>query len=119
MRHEPNLRVENFRRDHPTLGRSESGKNWGYFERGSLRIISSGSNHAASEGWEHVSVSCFNRCPNWGEMCQVKEMFWQDDETVAQFHPAKNDYIKAHRYCLHLWRKPDFPYELPPRKFLA
>ncbi len=58
------------------------------------------------EGWEHVSVSIpgAERCPKWDEMCAVKEMFWDDDDAVIQFHPPRSDYVNTHRYCLHLWR---------------
>jgi len=120
VRHEPNLRIENARKDHPTLGWSESGANWGYFEVGPLRIISSGNvnGNPESKGWEHVSVSCINRCPTWEEMCKVKDMFWRDDETVVEFHPRKESYIKAHPYCLHLWKLAETEYELPPKELL-
>lgn len=66
-------------------------------------------------GWEHVSVSLPNRCPNWEEMCHVKSLFWDDDETVLQFHPCKSEYVNFHKHCLHLWRKVGTEPELPPR----
>lgn len=60
---------------------------------------------ASSEmGWEHVSVSLPTRCPTWEEMCQVKELFWDDTDCVVQYHPPKSDYVNNHPYCLHLWR---------------
>lgn len=55
-------------------------------------------------GWEHVSVSRRDRCPTWDEMCQVKALFWSDEDCVVQFHPPKRDYVNNHPYCLHLWR---------------
>lgn len=55
-------------------------------------------------GWEHVSVSLQNRCPNWIEMSQVKDLFWDDEDAVFQFHPPKSLYVNQHPYCLHLWR---------------
>lgn len=67
------------------------------------------------EGWEHVSVNYKKRMPTWEEMCKVKEMFWNDDETVVQFHPKKSEYVNVHPYCLHLWRKKNTDFELPPR----
>jgi hypothetical protein len=62
-------------------------------------------------GWEHVSVSRKDRCPTWGEMCEVKDLFFGPDEWVLQFHPAAADYVNAHPYCLDLWRPVgvDFP----------
>lgn len=56
-------------------------------------------------GWEHVSVSLPHRTPNWDEMCQIKELFWDDGDLVVQFHVPKSDWINNHPYCLHLWRK--------------
>jgi hypothetical protein len=32
--------------------------------------------------FDHVSVSCRNRTPNWKEMSFIKSVFWSDDETV-------------------------------------
>lgn len=56
-------------------------------------------------GWEHVSVSLPNRCPEWGEMCRIKRIFWDEEDAVIQIHPPKSEYVDNHPYCLHLWRK--------------
>lgn len=118
MRPEPNLRIEHLRRTHPSLGDSEG--NWGYFVVGPLRIISSGTpDPRDAHQWEHVSVSCADRCPTWDEMCQVKELFWHDDETVLQFHPRKADYVDQHPFTLHLWRQMGVNAVLPPRVLIA
>ncbi|MEG1502259.1 MAG: hypothetical protein RR370_02610 [Synergistaceae bacterium] len=70
---------------------------------------------ASSEGgWEHVSVSTENRCPKWSEMCQIKEMFFYDTETVMQLHVPKEEHINIHPYCLHLWRPLGKDIPLPP-----
>lgn len=66
------------------------------------------------DGWEHVSVSLKNRCPNWEEMCFVKDMFFDEEECVIQLHVPKSQYISNHPHCLHLWRKLDSEIELPP-----
>jgi len=55
-------------------------------------------------GWEHVSVSRKDRCATWEEMCQVKDMFWDDEDVVMQFHVPAKDHVNNHPYCLHLWR---------------
>lgn len=72
-------------------------------------------------GWDHVSVSLskksgkpIERCPTWEEMCRVKEWFFEDHETVIQFHPKDTEYISNHKYCLHLWRRQEGEHELPP-----
>lgn len=65
-------------------------------------------------GWEHVSVSRRDRCPSWEEMCQVKEIFWDAEDVVLQFHPAESQYVNNHAYCLHLWRPVDIIVPTPP-----
>jgi hypothetical protein len=65
-------------------------------------------------GWDHVSVSLKNRCPTWEEMCYVKEIFFELEDCVIQFHPPKSDYKNAHPYCLHLWRCQEQEFPRPP-----
>lgn len=74
-----------------------------------LRIIASN-----GEGWEHVSVSLPSRCPNWQEMCFVKDLFWEAEETVIQYHPPKSQYVNCHQFCLHLWKPIGIELPLPP-----
>lgn len=69
-------------------------------------------------GWEHVSVSYPNRCPTWEEMCTVKDMFWNEEECVVQYHPPKSEYVNNYPYCLHLWRKSGENFETPPKNFV-
>ena len=66
------------------------------------------------EGWEHVSVSTKNRCPTWKEMCAIKDLFWDEEDVVVQYHPKRSDYINIHKYCLHLWRPIDMNITVPP-----
>lgn len=54
--------------------------------------------------WEHISVSLKNRCPNWREMSYVKDLFWDEEDTVVQYHPKKSDYVNMMPTCLHLWK---------------
>mgnify|MGYP001594984787 CR=1 FL=1 len=56
--------------------------------------------------WQHVSVSIEfdKRPPRWDVMCWVKDLFWEPEDWVVQFHPAKSEYVNFHRACLHLWR---------------
>jgi hypothetical protein len=68
-------------------------------------------------GWEHVSVSLgptSKKCPSWDEMCQVRNLFWDDDVAVIQFHPPREMYVNRHQGCLHMWRRPGKIVELPP-----
>ena len=75
--------------------------------------------------WEHVSVSISHRtfeksrCPTWEEMCHIKSLFWEDEETIVQFHPKKSEYKNAHPYCLHMWRDTTKEHELPPSIYVA
>jgi hypothetical protein len=104
-------------------GELASDSSWGaygaFFVHGpcgeELKIIASGADadDVASHGWEHVSISTRRRCPNWIEMCFVKDLFWGPEECVVQFHPPKSCYVNNHPFCLHLWRHKDgFP--MPP-----
>jgi hypothetical protein len=57
-------------------------------------------------GWEHVSVSFGHNhaIPSWLVMEKVKNLFWNDDQWVIQFHPPAKEYANNHPGCLHLWR---------------
>lgn len=72
---------------------------------------------STGEGWEHLSVSIKKfknprtrrvfevpRCPTWEEMCMVKDLFWEPEECVVQYHPPRSMYVNNHPNCLHLWR---------------
>ena len=70
-------------------------------------------------GWDHVSVSRQNRCPNWREMEHIKRMFFRDDETAVQFHVPPSEHRNLHPYCLHLWRCQTQEFPRPPGNFVA
>ena len=57
-------------------------------------------------GLEHVSVQLFGKLPTWSEMCEVKDIFWSDEEMVVQIHPKKSEYVNITE-ALHLWRPKD------------
>lgn len=81
-----------------------------------LTIVASGADDDdhESQGWEHVSVSTKRRPPNWQEMCFVKDLFWEPDECVVQYHPPEADYVNNHPHCLHLWRHKALEFPRPP-----
>lgn len=64
-----------------------------------LRVIAS-----VGLGWDHVSVSLPNRCPNWPEMSFIARLFFREDEAAVQFHVPASDHVNFHPYCLHWWR---------------
>jgi hypothetical protein len=47
-------------------------------------------------------------------MCWIKDLFWNDDERVVQYHPPKKDYVNVHGGTLHLWRptETELPYPM-------
>lgn len=103
-------------RNHPMVPSTELDGNNGFFiipasmarKMPELRI-------QASDGlmWEHVSVSTATRCPTWEEMCFIKEIFWDAEDTVMQLHPPRSRYVNNHPYCLHLWRPTDKEIPMP------
>jgi hypothetical protein len=69
---------------------------------------------SAGGGWDHVSVSRSNRCPNWPEMEFVKRHFFKEDETAMQLHVPPSEHINMHPYALHLWRPQNVEIPRPP-----
>lgn len=96
--------------------KTNSGDNYGKFWiphpsiKQRLQVIAAPSD---SE-WQHVSVSLPSRCPTWEEMCFIKGLFWDEHEVVVQFHPAKDQYVNNHPFCLHLWRHNKVEMPTPP-----
>ncbi len=70
-------------------------------------------------GWEHVSASTRTRTLTWEEMCMIKNLFWDPEDAVVQFHPPKSDYVNRHPFCLHLWRPKFQEIPRPPRELVG
>lgn len=66
------------------------------------------------EGWDHVSIAHKHKIPSWSTMAKLKELFFEDHETVMQLHPGKADHINVHPNCLHLWRPQQKEIPMPP-----
>lgn len=109
----------------PTMYSSPSDGHCGLFQiafKGAVfNVISSDGRGWKESGlggmpWEHVSVTLqrHQRCPTWEEMSYIKSLFFDDEETVIQFHPPKSLYKNLHNYCLHLWRPKEIDIPLPP-----
>jgi len=108
-------------KNHPVLGSDASFGCNGFFIIPHYKILDYFFNVQASDGlgWQHVSVTLYStrinvkRCCTWEEMCFIKSVFWENDETVIQFHPPKSEYVNNHPFCLHLWKAENFEFPLP------
>jgi hypothetical protein len=83
-------------------------------DRAMLRVIAS-----TEGGWDHVSVSRQNRCPNWTEMEHVAALFFRADEAAMQLHVPASDHVNMHPYCLHWWRPQGIAIPRPPAIFVG
>ena len=83
--------------------------------RGTNLIVmaSTGLERDEGYGWEHVSVSK-RRTPTWDEMCFVKDLFWEPEECVVQYHPPRSAHVNIHQHCLHLWKPIGVVLPAPP-----
>ena len=114
-------------RDHPYLSSSVIDGNNGAFilfspEPGArlMLICSDGRDPDVpqADGWEHVSVHAEqgkkNRTPTWKEMVYVKELCWDAEDVVIQYHPRRSEYVNCHPHTLHLWRTTTQIVPIPP-----
>jgi hypothetical protein len=65
-------------------------------------------------GWDHVSVSLKDRCPTWEEMCFIKDLFFEPEDCVIQYHPPKSQYVNTSNTTLHMWRPHNLDIPMPP-----
>ena len=101
-----------FLTNHPFLGMGEGNNGFFRFKKDGIWF-----NCIASDGggWEHVSVSLDRRrCPTWEEMSLVKDLFWDPEDCVVQFHPPKSQYVNTHPFVLHLWKRTNEIFGTPP-----
>lgn len=52
--------------------------------------------------------------PTWAEMCFAKQTFFEPDECVIQYHPPQDQYVNIDRGCLHLWKRQEEAFPMPP-----
>ncbi len=71
-------------------------------------------------GWEHVSVvhAGSKKSPDWAVMCYIKQLFWDAEDCVIQFHPPVSQYVNNYATCLHLWRPTDKEIPIPDLKLI-
>lgn len=82
---------------------------WMADSRSGLRIVAS-----YGGGWDHVSVSRKDRTPTWEEMTAIKDLLFDPEDCVFQYHPPKSKYVNHHPHCLHLWRSQRERMPMPP-----
>lgn len=122
MRQTPWLLVEKYRRPHPILGDAPYGADFGCFLiqgpcKRKLNVIANAGTD--EDGWDHVSVSLPDRCPNWEEMCFIKDLFFDEEECVVQYHPARSEYVNFCKTALHLWRPINQTIPIPDKSLVG
>jgi hypothetical protein len=111
--------LEQFRLLKPPMD-SKPGDRFGafYIPTGGVNFIIVADDGTSEFGWEHVSMRAKagknERCPSWKEMCWLKDLFWEPEETVLQFHPPKSEHVNCHPYVLHLFRQVGVDAPRPP-----
>ena len=72
-------------------------------------------------GWYHASVAPYKRriMPSYEDMCQLKNIFWTEDEDVIHIYPKKINYVNNIENCLHLWSCKYTSMILPPSCFVG
>ena len=105
--------IRNNRRFQSEVKGEDGGRGWLTIRGRIFRVV-----YSNGGGWDHVCASMENRCPTWEEMCEIKDVFFGKDECCVEYHPAENNYVNVHPYCLHIWRpqKEDLP--KPPMIFV-
>ena len=105
---------EQFRvRSGPAASTEKDGNNGQFRVKGMFVVASDGL------GWEHVSVSTTGYTPTWSDMCKIKDIFWDPEDLVVQFHPRKSRYVNNHPFCLHMWRPIDRWIPEPPPELVG
>lgn len=111
--------------NHPHLAsKKEDGNNGAFFLDSNVLSWKLACIVSDEGGWEHVSVHAFNkigdmRTPFWSEMCRIKNMFWDEEDVVIQYHPKKSEYVNNHPYVLHLWRPINIEIPTPPSIYVG
>ena len=105
------FRVPEMYRVEPPMGLPNPvGSNNGYFmipvgNKGNTTICAMASD---GQGWDHVSLQVLEKgkfkMPSWDVMEFIKQLFWEPDACVVQYHPPADQYVNNDPNVLHLWR---------------
>lgn len=85
--------LEGFRRRDASMWSSAPGDRHGvfYLTRVRTNFVVIASDGSPEIPWEHVSARAIDykgeRVPTWEEMCWLKDLFWDAEECVVQYHP--------------------------------
>jgi hypothetical protein len=96
-------------------------------------IVQVSSSETEIEGYEHLIAVAFDkpqssiisrltakdpvpRCLTNEEKMQVKRLFWEDDECVVEYLPAKGSQMPFHFTATHLWRRTFSEFPMPIRQ---
>ena len=108
------------KKHHPKLGSDPTYGNNGAFQipihRNKIAALAIASD---GDGWDHVSIHIMDKkgkasTPTCGQMCNFKNLFWDAEDCVIQYHPPHKLYVNTHPYVLHLWRPTEFNFPTPP-----
>lgn len=95
---------------HPWNDRKNPSPTHGAFKvqtkRRAFRVLASLDRMRDGSLVEHISISHEreNIYPPWDEMCEIKDMFFYQEESCIQFFPKKSEYVNLVNNCFHLWR---------------
>lgn len=74
-------------------------------------------------GWDHIAIhvrawdkarKSLARAPSPSETAWLKDLFFEPQEPVLQFHLARNHPLHAQAFVVHLWRPTIGEITLPP-----
>ncbi|MDE6832794.1 MAG: hypothetical protein K2J39_00885 [Ruminococcus sp.] len=68
-----------------------------------------------NDNWEQVYISRASNRPKWEELCETKEIFWNDDECVIQYIPSASMHTNEYNNCLYLWKPVGVKIPIPPK----
>jgi len=113
-------------RTHRTYGTGDHDGNKGAFEiplennRLMIIIADDGLDAPEPHQWEHISVRIVdndgsNVTPSWADMNAAKNVFWDAEDCVVQFHPPRSQYVNRHPHVLHMWRSVNWRMPQPPK----
>jgi hypothetical protein len=52
-------------------------------------------------------------------MCFAKDLFWDEEERVIQYHPPLSQYVKNSSFRLHLWKPKYQEIPAPPPELIG